>query len=141
MIKVNSTISPLTFSSAPIVETKQPHRLIVLIPDFEADYNIILQRIWELARTLECHVLFLGLCKEETDEHRIHRELITLSALLQDGWVSTEAKVELGTNWLKALKRIGRPGMWWLAFPSKLWGWLKNPSDKSSNLILLPPCM
>ncbi len=110
MIKVDSTISPLTITSAPGAEMQQSHRLIVLIPDFEADYNLILQRVWELARTLGSHVLFLGLCKDAADEPRIHRELITLSALLQDGWVSTEAKVELGTNWLKALKANWQPG-------------------------------
>jgi hypothetical protein len=110
MLKLDSRHPALTLPSAPALEAQPPHRLIVLIPDIESDYNSVMQRIWELARTLESRVLFLGLCRDETEEPRIHRELITMSALLQDGWVSAEARVEVGTNWLKAIKSNWQTG-------------------------------
>jgi hypothetical protein len=104
MIKSDPAFPALRLPVTPVSESKIPPRLIVLIPDAEADYSPVMQRIWELARSLQSRVLFLGLCRDETEEPRLRRALVTMSALLQDNWVSTEAKVELGTNWLKAIK-------------------------------------
>jgi hypothetical protein len=110
MIKSDSAFPVLRLPVTPVAEPKTPRRLIVLIPDIEADYSPVMQRIWELARSLESRVLFLGLCRDETEEPRLRRALATMSALLQDNWVSTEAHVELGTNWLKAIKSNWQAG-------------------------------
>ena len=104
MIKSDPAFPVLSLPVTPVSELKTPRRLIVLIPDAEADYSPVMQRIWELARSLESRVLFLGLCRDETEQPRLRRALVTMSALLQDNWVNTEAKIELGTNWLQAIK-------------------------------------
>ena len=110
MIKSDPTLSALTLPATTVSDATAPRRLIVLIPDVEADYSPVMQRIWELARTLESHILFLGLCSDETEEPRMRRALVTMSALLQDSWVCTEAKIEFGTNWLRAIKSTWRTG-------------------------------
>lgn len=110
MIKSDPAFPVLNLPVTPVSELKTPRRLIVLIPDIEADYSPIMQRIWELARTLESRVLFLGLCRDETEEPRMRRALVTMSALLQDSWVCTEARIELGTNWLRAIKSSWQTG-------------------------------
>ena len=110
MIKSDPAFPVLHVPVSPVSESKTPRRLIVLIPDIAADYSPVMQRIWELARTLESRVLFLGLCQDETQEPRIRRALVTMSALLQDSWVCTEAKIELGTNWLRAIKSNWQTG-------------------------------
>jgi hypothetical protein len=110
MIKSDPAFPALSLPARPVSEAKTPRRLIVLIPEVEADYSPVMQRIWELARSLESRVLFLGLCRDETDEPRMRRALVTMSALLQDSWVCTEARIELGTNWLKAIKSNWRAG-------------------------------
>jgi hypothetical protein len=110
MIKSDPTFPVLSLPVTRVSELKTPRRLIVLIPDIDADYSPVMQRIWELARAVESRVLFLGLCRDETEEPRLRRALVTMSALLQDNWVSTEAKMELGTNWLKAIKSNWQAG-------------------------------
>src|SRR5512138_1420275 len=110
MIKSDPAFPVLSLPVTRVSELKTPRRLIVLIPDIEADYSPVMQRIWELARTLESRVLFLGLCRDETEEPRMRRALVTMSALLQDSWVCTEARIELGTNWLRAIKSTWQTG-------------------------------
>ena len=70
----------------------------------DSDYNSATHRIWELANAAEAQIQFLGLCKDAAQEPRLRRDLIAMSALVQDGRISTEVKIEFGTNWVEAIR-------------------------------------
>ena len=84
--------------------------MIVLIPGFETDHAPVIHRVWKLAHALACDVLFLGLCRDSAEEPGLRRALITMSALVQDGWISAEVKTEVGYDWLKVVKSNWRDG-------------------------------
>ena len=123
MIKLDSPLPAIAPPCAPA----PPHRLIVLIPDTEADYSPVMQRVWELARQLESRVLFLGLCRDESEEPRLRRALVTMAALIQDGWVSAEAKTEIGNNWLRVIKSNWREGDVIICFAEQRTGLMQKP--------------
>lgn len=111
------------------------HRLIVLIPT-DSDYTSATRRISDLAHASGAHVLFLGLCKDVTDELSLRRQLITLSALLQDTRVCVESKVESGTNWVEIVKSNYRDGDMIVCFAEQRTGVLHRPLSQilQSNL-------
>src|SRR6187549_3211163 len=84
--------------TAPLVDMVPAHRFLVLLPT-EADYSTVAQRIWELAHDAGASVEFLGLCRDAAEEPGLRRRLITLAALVYDGRIATDIKVETGTNW------------------------------------------
>jgi hypothetical protein len=121
MIKLDSNLPPLTLAPASALDAstlptvvntslKPARRLIVLIPNVESDYTAVMPRVWELAYALKCRVLFLGLCGDVLEEPGLRRALVTMAALIQDGWVSAEAKTEIGNNWLRVVKSNWREG-------------------------------
>ena len=91
-IEVNSpalTVFPASFS------TLQPaRRLIVLVPESEADTALAARKIWELANALECSIQFLGLSKDAAHEPGIRRQLINLSAMVEDKNISVSQKLK-----------------------------------------------
>ena len=84
-------------------------RLIVLI-SADSDYNAATRRVWELATATARRVLFLGLCRDTAQEPSLRRQLVIISALVGDGRVRTESKVEIGTDWVEAVKRNYQAG-------------------------------
>ena len=78
-------------------------RLMVLVP-VEIDHTMVARRVWELAYTLGCHILFLSLCEDIAQEASLRRKLIMMSAMVQDGNVFAEGRVEVGTNWVCAVQ-------------------------------------
>lgn len=104
MHKLDSIPSVLTLPSASHLGPESNRRLIVLIPDAELDYTAVMQRVWGLANTIGMNVQFLGLCWDESHEPGLRRQLITLSAMVQQGNVRAEARVGIGTNWLDVFK-------------------------------------
>lgn len=135
MIKLDSNLSPLSLSPAsslgaaitPSTSPMPAWRLIVVIPGIESDYTPIMPRLWELARALKRSVLFLGLCRDESEEPRLRRALVTMAALIQDGWVSAEAKTEIGTNWLRVIKSNWREGDLIVCFAEQRTGLMQKP--------------
>jgi len=101
-------------------------RLIVLIPA-DTDTTLMTRRIWELANAMGRHVRLLGLCKDAAQEPGLHRELVTMSALIQDRKVSVEARVEIGTNWVDAVKRNHQAGDMIVCFAEQQAGLLHRP--------------
>jgi hypothetical protein len=99
LIPPSSTSYPASLSGY-----KPARRLIVLVPDLESDYIPAMHRIWELANAQGANVQFLGLCKGKRQELNLRRVLATMSAMVQDDKVSTEAKVEIGTSWVEVVK-------------------------------------
>lgn len=88
---------------------KASRRLVVLVPT-EADYTAAMRRIWELAHTLKSQILFLGLRKDEAQEASLHRQLITLCAMAQEGKIHAEGRIETGSNWVHAVRSNVRDG-------------------------------
>jgi hypothetical protein len=116
MNKLNIQIPSLTHSvnldsdiSVRLINPEQPPRLIVLIPE-DVDCSRVTRRIWELANATGSSVKLLALCRDSTEEMSLRRELVTVSALIQDAKISVESKIEIGTNWVKVVKRNYQDG-------------------------------
>lgn len=90
-------------------DTHGVNRLIVLVP-VDSDYLTATQRIWELAIATRARVHLLGLCIKRAEEPALHRQLVMMSAMLADGRVDVEPKVEIGADWIGAVKRSYQKG-------------------------------
>src|SRR5688572_6714012 len=101
-------------------------RLVVLVPA-DSDYTTATRRIWELAVATGSSVLLLSLCKDRAEEPSLRRQLVTMSALVRDGRISTEANVEIGTNWLHFVKANYQAGDMIVCFAEQRAGLLHRP--------------
>ena len=135
MNKIDSIPTPLTSSPVSLSGLEAVHRLIVLIsPDI--DYHAVTHRLWELANTTGMSIQFLSLFKDAAQEPGLRRGLATLVALVQDGRVSAESKVEFGTNWVDFVKRNYQTGDMIVCFAEQRAGLLHRPLSQilRSNL-------
>jgi hypothetical protein len=96
-------------TSIPWIRSERSHRLIVLIPE-DVDYSRFTRRIWELANTTGSSVQLLGLCRNTAEEMSLRRELVTISALIEDAKITVETRIEIGFNWLKAVRNNYQDG-------------------------------
>ncbi len=133
-IEVNSpalTVFPASFS------TLQPaRRLIVLVPESEADTALAARKIWELANALECSIQFLGLSKDAEHEPRMRRQLVTLSAMVGYDNISVESKIEIGNDWLSMVRSNWHEGDVIVCFAGQNSGLARRPLNQvlESNL-------
>jgi hypothetical protein len=111
-------------------------RLIVLVPDMESDYIPTIRRIWELATAQQANILLLSLYKDIRREPSLRRELVTMCAMVQDGSVLAEMKIEEGTNWVDIVKRNYRTDDRVVCFAEQRAGLLRKPLSQilQSNL-------
>ncbi len=113
MHKVGHNPPPLTFPVIPHPDASTHpgngigtgRRLLVLVSESEMDTASAARRIWELANAFGSRVQFLGLCADAAQESALRRQLVSLSAMVKDGKISTEVSVEFGSNWVEAVKR------------------------------------
>jgi hypothetical protein len=118
-------------------------RLIVLVPA-DSDYTAATRRIWELAHVQCAGVQFLSLCQDPAQELGLRRQLVTLSALVGDAKVSTEAKVEFGRNWVDIVRRNYQAGDMIVCFAEHRAGLFHRPlsqvleSSLSAPVYILP---
>lgn len=117
---------PFAIATASPVVTVPAHRFVVLIPAY-ADYSMVAHRIWELAHDAGASVQFLGLCRDAAEEPGLRRELVTLAALVYDGRIATEIKIETGMNWLSAVRSNYQPGDVIVCFAEQRAGILHKP--------------
>lgn len=96
----NLTLTP---NHASHLEPVTARRLIVLVPA-DVDCSAINHQIWKLARESNSIVQLLALYKDPGQELALRRDLVTMSALIQDANVPVEIKIEKGTNWVAAVK-------------------------------------
>ncbi len=101
-------------------------RLIVLIPA-DADYTPLARRIWEVANTLTGQVVLLSLCTDPVQESSLRRQLITMSALIQDVKVCVETRIESGSSWMNAVKSNVEAGDMIVCFAEQRAGLLQRP--------------
>jgi len=107
-----SLTQPSSVGSEAAIRLPDPepsHRLMVLI-SADSDYSAATRRIWELANATNLTVQLLGLCRESSQEPTLRRSLVTMSALIRDAKVAVEIEVEIGTNWIEAVRRRYRTG-------------------------------
>lgn len=126
MMRINPGLLPFTPSTVSLNDLESARRLIVLVPA-EADYTAATRRIWELAHALECDILFLSLVAEEAQEASVHRQLITMAAMVQDGILSAEGRVEAGSNWVNAVRSHVEEGDMIVCFAEQRAGLLRRP--------------
>lgn len=107
-------------------ELEPAGRLIVLIPA-DTDYALATKQIWKLATTTGMHIQLIGLCKDLLEEPSIRRGLITMAALIRDGRVCAEAKVEIGTNWVEIVKHNVQSGDMIVCFAEQRAGLFHRP--------------
>ena len=136
MTKIDTTSPSLTSAPASLSEFEPARRLIVLVPDMESDYMPAIHRIWELANAWHACVLLLSLCKDTKQELSFRRGLITMCAMLQDGHVLAEVKIEMGTNWVDLVNRNYQTGDLIVCFAEQRAGLLHKPLSQilQSNL-------
>ena len=130
----NTNVVPLVYP--PSHSALSPaRRLIVLVPA-ERDYLAASRRIRELARTLESNVLFLSLYTDQAQESSLRRQLITMAALVQEGNLCAEIRVELGSNWVTAVKADLHDDDMIVCFGEQRTGMLRRPLSQTlqSNL-------
>jgi hypothetical protein len=129
MIRLDSPSPSLIYPTPPSMDGGSAHRLIVLLPA-DADYTAATRRIWELAVSTGSHVQLLSLCKDMAEESSLRRQLILMSALVGDSRISTEAKVEIGANWVDAVKRNYQTGDMIICFAEQRAGLLHRPLNQ-----------
>ena len=104
MTRLNYEDRVLTLPIASQPDPEPARRLIVLVPNPEADLTAVTQRVWELANATGAHIKFISLCNDATQEPSLRRGLATMSAIVKAGNVSAESEVVAGKNWVEALK-------------------------------------
>jgi hypothetical protein len=136
MDKIDSIPPSLNLSPAPVSGPEPVHRLIVLVPELEWDYIPAIHRIWELANAHQARVLLISLCKDPRQELSLRRALVTFCALVQNGRISVETRVEIGTNWVDVVKRNYRTDDMIVCFAEQRTGFLHKPLSQilESNL-------
>lgn len=124
---IDTQSDPATLPQALVnTNLEAARRLIVLVPA-DTNYATVTQRVWELANTLACHVLLLSLCPDPVQESSLRRQLVTMSAMVQDGKVCAEARVESGPSWVNAVKSNVRDGDMIVCFAEQRAGLLHRP--------------
>ena len=124
------------FPPVPVNTTPETvSRLIVLVSS-GIDYSVATRRIWELANASGAHVQLLSLYKDSAQEPALRRKLVPMASLLQDGKVSADLKLELGTNWVELVKRNSQAGDMIICFAEQRSGLLHRPLSQilQSNL-------
>jgi len=121
-----STASPIDPSALLQVSSSSTGRLLILVPA-DSEYGSAIQRIWQLATATSRGVHLLGLCKDGMQELSLRRQLIAMSALLMDGGIAVEVKIEFGTRWSDAVRRNYQMGDIIVCFAEQRDGLLSKP--------------
>jgi hypothetical protein len=85
-------------------------RLVILIPDLDAEEARLSHYIWSLAAQEQIEVLLVSLVQAPGDEFHALRRLTSIASITRDIWVKVETQVLFGNSWVKAVKRILGPG-------------------------------
>jgi hypothetical protein len=111
MNRLDTKLQNTSSISPPYHSDSEPtHRLIVLVPDADLNYAAATRRVWQLANDLSADIQFIGLYKDVLRESSLRRQLVTMTAMIQDGKIAAEAKVELGNNWVDVVKTNWQAG-------------------------------
>jgi hypothetical protein len=114
------------------VDAETPQRIIVLVPDAEIDLVYATKKICEIAVSVEGSIEFIGLCADSYREPGLHRQLVTLSALMENEKIPVQSRIEIGNNWQNVLRTESREEDIIVCFS----GVSAGPSRKPINRIL-----
>ena len=126
MNKLGLNPTQLIYAVNPEMNSACVPHLIVLVPT-DIDYSAATRQLWKLAHATNMNVQLLGLCKDRAEESALHRELITMASLLQDGKITAEVKVNLGANWLDIVKTSYKADDMIVCFAGQPTGLLRKP--------------
>lgn len=113
--------------SASSLNNPPARRLIVLVPETNADSATVARKVWELANALESRVQFLGLSRDAANESTLRRQLVTLSAMVRDENIQVDSKIESGMTWLSVVKAEFREGDMIVCFEEQRSGITRRP--------------
>jgi len=105
------TAATPTPAELPLDDTtlRPAQRLVVLVPAIINDESELARRIWSMASPRRLSVLYLGLCREIEQEAGARRQLATLAAITRDDWATVETRLQIGTDWTRAVRAVYRP--------------------------------
>jgi hypothetical protein len=83
--------------------------LIVLVPP-DWDSSSFTRRLCRLATETNSNIQLLGVCSHANQELALRRDLVTVAALIRDARVYVETRVEVGTDWLAAVRHSYQKG-------------------------------
>lgn len=104
------TQTPLPQRTFPVTDAGLPSQTIVLVPDAEINLAHAAKRIWEIAAAANASIQFIGLCADASREPGLRRQMVTLSALMENGKIPVQFKIEMGSNWQNVLRTEWRRG-------------------------------
>lgn len=118
MQKLDHPPAEIVFSDIQVVgaSTQVDHgsdsnrRLLVIVTDADFDAPATARRILKAANAFKSEVLFLGFWNDEKQEPSLHRQLITLSAMIRDEHVPFEIKIKSSRDWLNQVRSNWREG-------------------------------
>ena len=113
-------------------------RLIVLVPA-DIDHSLATKRLWEIAVATGMNVQLISLCKDLSEEPSMRRDLVTMSALMRDGRVCAETKVEIGTSWVEVVKHNLQSGDMIVCFAEQRAGLTHKPLSQILQSSLKAP--
>jgi hypothetical protein len=122
---ITQTILPKTV--IPDLSTERPPRIIVLVPEAEIDPAHAAMKISEIATTTAASVQFIGLSADLSGEPALRRQMATLSAFLETDLIPVRSRVEIGSNWLNALRMEWRTGDIIVCFAGVPAGMVRKP--------------
>lgn len=96
-------------TSIPATKLDRSPCLIVLVPP-DSDSSSFTRWLCKLAIETNADIQLLGVCNDANQELALRRDLVTVAALIRDARVYVETKVEVGTDWLAAVKRSYEKG-------------------------------
>ena len=136
MNKLDVSPPTLTVSPASFSDPQPVRRLIVLVPESEVDSALTARKVWELANALESRVQFIGLSKDAEHEPAVRRQIVTLSAIVESDKISVESKIEIGNDWLNAVKSEWHEGDVIVCYAEQRSGLTRRPLSQilESNL-------
>ncbi len=97
----------ITFTAR--LSPERSRRMIVLVPP-DTECTSLTRRICKIAEETNSDILLLGLYKNAAQELALQRELVTASALIRDAKLFVEMSIEVGTDWLAAVRRNYQAG-------------------------------
>ena len=110
MTKLDPIPPSLIYTSTSHFDRGPASRLIVLLPTSAGDDPNLSHRIWEIARSFGLNVLLLSICNDYYEESQLRRHLVTMAALIGDGHVCADIRIEHGNDWVGQAKNIYRSG-------------------------------
>lgn len=99
-----------TLPAGPENELDMRRRLLVVVFDSDANTMMAARRILDAATAFKSPILLLGLCQTPAQETDLRRQIVMLSALVQEANLPVEAKIECGRDWLKGVETHWQEG-------------------------------